>query len=67
MQALATFAITWATSSGALALLAAYLPHTSTTADVLVVAVANVLSTAVRFLAMRRWIFHGAHARSMTD
>lgn len=57
LQSLTIFAVTWAVSSGALALLALWTPHASTTLAVLTVAAANVVSTAVRFVAMRTWIF----------
>lgn len=57
LQSLSIFAVTWAFSSGALALLARWTPHASTTLAVLTVAAANVVSTAVRFVAMRTWIF----------
>jgi putative flippase GtrA len=57
VQALAVFGLTWALSSGALVLLTALDPQASTVAAVLVVAVANLVSTVVRFAAMRTWIF----------
>ena len=56
-QALLIFAITYAATTVALAVLGALVPSAGTLAQTLVVAVANVLSTAVRFVAMRRWIF----------
>ena len=56
-QALVVFAITYAATTAALAALAAFAPGAGTVVQVGVVAVANVLSTAVRFVAMRRWIF----------
>jgi putative flippase GtrA len=57
LQALAVFGLTWALSSGALLLLTALDPQASTVAAVLVVAAANLVSTVVRFAAMRTWIF----------
>ena len=57
LQALVVFGITWATSSGALELLALVWPGASTLVTVAVVAVANAASTVARFLAMRSWIF----------
>lgn len=56
-QALAIFAITWSATTGALALLGHVDPGASTLTATMVVLVANVLSTGVRFVAMRRWIF----------
>ncbi|MEW1952565.1 GtrA family protein [Terrabacter sp. NPDC080008] len=56
-QALVVFAITYAATTVALAVLGALVPGAGTLAQTCVVAVANVLSTALRFVAMRRWIF----------
>ena len=56
-QALVVFAITYAATTVALAVLAAVVPSAGTLVQTAVVAVANVLSTAVRFVAMTRWIF----------
>lgn len=56
-QALLIFAITWVATSLALALLGVVAPNASPMVQTMVVAVANVASTALRFLAMRRWIF----------
>jgi putative flippase GtrA len=59
-QALVVFGITYAATTAALAVLGAVAPGASTAVQTLVVAVANVLSTAARFVAMRRWIFRPA-------
>ncbi|HET8595199.1 MAG TPA: GtrA family protein [Intrasporangium sp.] len=56
-QALLIFAITWVATTAALAVLDAVASRSSTLTQTIVVAVANVLSTAVRFVAMRSWIF----------
>jgi putative flippase GtrA len=56
-QALVIFAITYLATSLALAVLARVAPDASTLTQTIVVAVANVLSTAARFVAMKRWIF----------
>ncbi|HET6664574.1 MAG TPA: GtrA family protein [Acidimicrobiales bacterium] len=56
-QALVIFAITWTATTAALAVLGAGWPEAGTAAQTAVVALANVVSTAVRFVAMRRWIF----------
>lgn len=56
-QALVIFAITYAATTLALALLGAVAPGASTMVQTAVVLVANVLSTAARFVAMRSWIF----------
>ena len=60
LQSLAVFAMTWGVTSGALALLGLWWPEASSVVTVGTVAAANVLSTAVRFVAMRRWIFRPA-------
>ncbi|GAA2741077.1 hypothetical protein GCM10009868_05770 [Terrabacter aerolatus] len=56
-QALVIFAITYAATTAALALLGAVAPDAGTVVQTAVVAAANVLSTAARFVAMQRWIF----------
>lgn len=56
-QALLIFAITWLATSIALWSLATLVPGAGTTAQTLVVAVANAVSTVARFVAMRVWIF----------
>lgn len=56
-QALVIFAITYAATTVALAVLGALAPDAGTVTQTVVVAVANVLSTAARFVAMQRWIF----------
>lgn len=67
-QALVIFGITYAATTAALAVLGAVAPDAGTLVQTAVVAVANVLSTAVRFVAMRRWIFReAAPARVSTD
>ena len=59
-QALVIFAITYAATSLALAVLARLIPDSGTAVQTLVVAVANAASTAARFVAMKRWIFRPA-------
>ena len=56
-QALVIFAITYAATTVALAVLGALVPGAGTAVQTAVVAAANVLSTGARFVAMRRWIF----------
>ena len=57
LQSLLVFALTWALSAGALGVLTLLWPQASTALFVAVVAVANAVSTVVRFAAMRTWIF----------
>ena len=56
-QALLIFAITYGATSLALAGLARVAPEAGTLVQTVVVAIANVLSTVVRYVAMKRWIF----------
>ena len=56
-QALVIFGITYAATTLALALLDGVAPNASAFAQTAVLAVANLLSTVVRFVAMKRWIF----------
>lgn len=56
-QALLIFGITWAATSAALWLMAVVAPGTGAAGQTVVVAIANALSTVVRFVAMRGWIF----------
>jgi putative flippase GtrA len=57
VQGLAVFAITWLMTAGALALLHAGVATPSTALATVVVGAATAVSTAVRFVAMRSWIF----------
>lgn len=56
-QALVVFGITYVATTLALAIQHWVAPDAGTLAQTAVVAVANVLSTVLRFVAMRRWIF----------
>ena len=56
-QALVVFGITYVATTLALAIQQWVAPDAGTLAQTAVVAVANVLSTVLRFVAMRRWIF----------
>ncbi len=64
LQALTVFGITWAMSSVGLALLNMVASAPPTWVQTTVIAVANVVSTALRFLAMKSWIFAGPTAHS---
>lgn len=56
-QALLVFAGTWAMTSGALGLLHQAWPATPVAVETLVIGVANVVATVLKFVAMRSWIF----------
>ena len=59
-QALGVFLLTWAATSGGLALLESGWPNAPVWGKVLALAAATALSTVVRFVAMRRWIVAAA-------
>ena len=61
-QALTVFALTLLMTSGSLGLLALWAPGAPTWLQTGVLAVATAVSTVVRFVAMRRWIFRPAQA-----
>jgi putative flippase GtrA len=65
-QALVIFAITYAATTLALALLGVVAPGASTLVQTAVVLLANFLSTAARFVAMRSWIFTERAAEAPT-
>jgi putative flippase GtrA len=56
-QALVVFALTLLMTSGALGLLGLWAPGAPTWLQTVVLAVATAVSTVVRFVAMRHWIF----------
>lgn len=56
-QALLVFAGTWAMTAGALGALHAGWPDTPVAVETVVIGVANVVATVVKFVAMRTWIF----------
>ncbi|KJL43785.1 bifunctional glycosyltransferase family 2/GtrA family protein [Microbacterium trichothecenolyticum] len=57
IQGLLVFALSWAMSAGALLLLHAAWIQPSPTVEVLVLTVANLLATVLRFALFRRWVF----------
>lgn len=57
LQGLSIFALTWLLTAGALAMLHAVVAAPSTTVATVVVASATAASTALRFVAMRSWMF----------
>ncbi|WP_214406677.1 glycosyltransferase [Pseudonocardia lacus] len=58
-QGLVVVALGLALTSGALALLGAWLPAASRGVELLVLVAANALATVLRFVALRSWIFRG--------
>ncbi|OLT05779.1 sugar translocase [Pseudonocardia sp. CNS-004] len=63
LQGLIVFGLGLALTSGALAALHTWLPAASHAAELLVLIVANALSTLLRFVAYRSWIFRPHTAR----
>ena len=57
LQALTVFGLTWGMSSLALLLVGAVSTDPGAAAQTVAIAAANLVATAVRFVAMRRWIF----------
>lgn len=57
VQGLLVFLLTWAATAGGLAALDAAWPGASTLVQVLAIGVCTAVSTVVRFVAMRYWIF----------
>jgi putative flippase GtrA len=66
VQGLVVFVVTWLMTAGALAVLHASASTTSTATATLVVGAATAVSTAVRFVAMRSWIFRAEPQYSVT-
>jgi len=57
IQGMLVFLLTWACTAGGLAALAALWPNAGTPVQVGALALATAVSTVVRFVAMRYWIF----------
>jgi putative flippase GtrA len=56
-QGLAVFALAWALTAGSLALLHALASAAPRVAELLVLCVANLVATALRFVLLRGWVF----------
>ncbi|MCU1478938.1 MAG: glycosyl transferase [Subtercola sp.] len=56
-QGLIVFALAWVITSGSLVALNALAPNAGTTVELIVLTLANLLATAVRFVLLRRWVF----------
>lgn len=56
-KGLVVFAIAWALTSGSLALLHVGVPQASSQLQLLVLTVANLVATLLRFLLLRLWVF----------
>jgi glycosyltransferase involved in cell wall biosynthesis/putative flippase GtrA len=56
-QGLIVFGIAWAMTSGSLVLLNGVAPHASAQAELIVLTIANLLATLVRFALLRLWVF----------
>ena len=57
IQGLLVFGLAWALTSGSLAVLHALSPTVSTRRELVVLTLANLLATALRFLVLRLWVF----------
>jgi putative flippase GtrA len=56
-QGLAVFALAWALTAGSLALLHAIAPAAPRAAELVVLCVANLVATVLRFVLLRGWVF----------
>ena len=56
-QGLVVFGIAWAITSGSLAVLNAVSPHAGSGVELLVLTVANLVATVLRFVLLRAWVF----------
>ena len=59
-QGLAVFGIAWALTSGSLAVLHATAPGASPQVELIVLTVANLVATLLRFVLLRLWVFGSA-------
>jgi putative flippase GtrA len=66
LQALTVFGLTWGMSSLALLLVGTVTPSAGAAVQTVAIAGANVVSTVVRFVAMRRWIFNDRNPTGVT-
>jgi hypothetical protein len=57
LQGLVVFGMAWGITSGSLALLHAWQPSAGPHLDLLVLTVANLVATVLRFVALRVWVF----------
>ena len=62
-QGLVVFGVAWAITSGSLVVLHALKPNASSALELLVLTVANLVATALRFVLLRAWVF-GRERRS---
>jgi putative flippase GtrA len=65
-QGLAVFALAWALTAGALALLHVVAPAAPRLAELVVLCVANLVATALRFVLLRGWVFRERPPRRRT-
>ena len=67
-QGLAVFALAWALTAGSLALLHVLAPTAPRLAELIVLCVANLVATVLRFVLLRGWVFReGAPSRRTTS
>ena len=57
-QGLAVFALAWALTAGSLLALHALAPGASRAAELVVLSLANLVATVLRFVLLRGWVFH---------
>jgi putative flippase GtrA len=57
VQGLVVFAIAWAVTSGSLVVLTVVQPHAPAHVELIVLTVANLVATLIRFVLLRLWVF----------
>lgn len=57
LQGLVVFGLAWTLTSGSLAAVNAIDPHAGPAVDIIVLTVANLVATALRFMLLRVWVF----------
>lgn len=66
-QGLIVFGIAWALTSGSLAALHAAAPGASAQLELIVLTVANLVATLLRFALLRLWVFRSGRARTTSS
>ncbi|TIH34296.1 bifunctional glycosyltransferase family 2/GtrA family protein [Subtercola vilae] len=66
-QGLIVFALAWVITSGSLLALNLFAPSAPTAVELIVLTVANLVATALRFVLLRRWVFKAPAAEHTTD
>ena len=63
LQGLLVFGVAWGVTSGSLAVLQLMSPDASTRRELVVLTIANLVATLLRFVVLRLWVFRSTRAR----